>query len=172
MKRWFKILGGSSWVAALVTALALLTAPAAQAAHLNVSCASSDLSDLQAAITANFGSGKGGVRWDSTTADPFPAVEYGDMKSGSTSKNGCYFQDRFDMLQGYLLFDFLDADGRYHGNTNVYAAWEIAGVVGDDDGDNNVNANVNFFNIAQNCNQQVIDVAGNSSDDHYTLRLI
>src|SRR5437867_970977 len=89
--------------------------PRARAAHLNVSCDGAGLADLQAAISANYGADKGGARWDSTDVGlGIPALYYKDMFSGSTVKGGCYFQNGADILQGYLLFDYRDADGRYH----------------------------------------------------------
>src|SRR5205814_810049 len=108
----------------LATVLALAARPAA-AAHLNVNCNSADLSDLAAAVQANFGPGAGGVRWDSVSVEPsdptLHVVASGDMTASSTSKNGCFFMNGINMVQAFTLFDFLDADGRYHGHTNVYA---------------------------------------------------
>src|SRR5207237_5108862 len=36
-----------------------------------------------------------------------------------------------------MLYDFLDPDGKYSGHTNLYAAWEVSGVIGDANGDGN-----------------------------------
>src|SRR5207237_1347669 len=119
------------------TMLALLfSAGVATAAHLggSIDCTSSSLTDLNAAIQANWHSNfLGGFRQDSVFSDtPGSLADFCSKMQTRSNRIGnpgdvdfCYYPNAYDMVHAYLLYDPYDNAGNsvYSGHTNIYAGW-------------------------------------------------
>src|SRR5262249_55949267 len=82
----------------------------------------------------------------------------------------CKYVNGYDQLRAYLMFDFLDSDGLYHRNTNMYVGWEVSGVIGDVNGDGNPNTSA-VLNGKDPCGQKAPDLPGIDGGDDYSIFL-
>ena len=111
----------------------------------SIDCSDTSLTALKAAIESHWHAlGGGGFKQDSTFsvsphADPCASMTFASNMSDN-SPTACKYANAYDLLHTYLLYDFLDPDGGYSCHTNLYAAWEVSGFIGDANGDGNPDA--------------------------------
>ncbi len=134
---------------------------AARADHVTINCGSADLTDLTAAIQANLGESNGGFLEDSTNDN--------NMHSRNIFTGSCQYVNGFDMVRGLMLLDFKNPDGTRSSTTDLYAGWQVTGVIGDVDGDGNPNTRTSSNPL---CGGAILqDTPGIGLDEFYNLRL-
>ncbi len=106
-----------------LTLLTSLLAAPARASHETI-VVDGDLTDLINAVNNNLGGSEGGFA--------------GPNALGNIYSPSCAFVNGFDIRNNYVLFDFKNAGGDFTPNDiTLYLGWEVEGVIGDVDGDNN-----------------------------------
>jgi uncharacterized repeat protein (TIGR01451 family) len=141
----------SAFAAFLVLVAFLSSFGTAWATHETV-VIDGDLTDLISAINDNLpGATRGG----------FPVR---DTTRIDVCTFACCYVNGYDAKNYYLFLDFRNPDGSIASNIKLYAGWDVAGVIGDVDGDGNANT---FSNGQGGC--AINDQTGIGSGESYTI---